>query len=138
MADADLDVLIRQIAKQQNRTLLAAAKTRRAHYMALAAKAKSPETRERYKQIAKDTLLQGTAAANRLQMSADNAADSYARSMRMAAEAFAAKAPAPSVEKTGKKKATKPLPKKTPPKKTLPKKSLPKKPAAKKSSSSNP
>ena len=117
MADADLDVLIRQIAKQQNRTLLAAAKTRRAHYMALAAKAKTPETRERYKQIAKDTLLQGTAAANRLQMSADNAADSYARSMRMAAEAFVAKAPsakappvkkapAPSGEKVGKKAKT--------------------------------
>jgi DNA polymerase III gamma/tau subunit len=117
MADADLDVLIRQIAKQQNKTLLAAAKTRRAHYVALAAKAKTPETRERFKQLAKDTLEQGTAAARRLQISADNAADSYARSMRMAAEAISAKAAsdkavsdkaqAASAEKAGKKKAPK-------------------------------
>jgi hypothetical protein len=37
-------------------------------------------------------MLQGEAAAKRLQISADNAADSYARSMRNAAEARAAKA----------------------------------------------
>ena len=36
-------------------------------------------------------MLQGTAAAKRLQISADNAADSYARSMRNAAEAQPAK-----------------------------------------------
>src|SRR5712671_2181904 len=49
------------------------------------------ETKERYKQIAKNTMLQGAAAANRLQISADNAADSYARSMRNAVEAHPAK-----------------------------------------------
>ena len=38
-------------------------------------------------------MEQGTAAARRLQMSADNAADSYARSMRLAAEAVPAKKP---------------------------------------------
>ncbi|WP_315834984.1 hypothetical protein [Bradyrhizobium prioriisuperbiae] len=141
MAEADLDVLIRQIAKQQNKTLLAAAKTRRAHYVALAAKAKNAETRERYKQLAKDTLEQGTAAARRLQISADNAADSYARSMRMAAEAISAKvaadkaaadkAQAASVENADKKKA--PKASKTPAKK--PKKALAKKASPKKSSS---
>jgi hypothetical protein len=87
MAEADLDVVIRQLAKQQNKGLMAAVKSRRNRYVSLAAKAKNKETRERYKQIAKNIMLQGTAAAKRLQISADNAADSYARSMRQAAEA---------------------------------------------------
>ena len=87
MADADLDVVIRHLAKQQNKALMAAAKSRRDRYLSLAAKAKDRETKERFKQIAKSTMLQGTAAAKRLQVSADNAADSYARSMRNAAEA---------------------------------------------------
>jgi hypothetical protein len=91
MADADLDVVIRQLAKQQNKDLMAAAKSRRDRYVGLAAKAKNKETRERYRQIAKEIMLQGAAAARRLQISADNAADSYARSMRNAAEADAVK-----------------------------------------------
>jgi hypothetical protein len=97
MADADLDVVIRHLAKQQNRALMAAAKSRRDRYLSLAAKAKDRETKERFKQIAKSTLLQGAAAAKRLQISADNAADSYARSMRNAAEAHPDKK---TVEKT--------------------------------------
>ena len=91
MAEADLDVVIRHLAKQQNKDLMAAAKSRRDRYNALAAKAKDKETREKYKQISKNTMAQGVAAARRLQTSADNAADSYARSMRNAAEAHAAK-----------------------------------------------
>ena len=91
MADADLDVVIRLLAKQQNKGLMAAAKGRRDRYLSLAAKAKDKEAKERYKQIAKNTMLQGAAAANRLQISADNAADSYARSMRNAVEAHPAK-----------------------------------------------
>jgi hypothetical protein len=87
MADADLDVVIRHLAKQQTKGLMAAAKSRRDRYVGLAAKAKNKEARDRYKQIAKNTLLHGAAAAKRLQMAADNAADSYARSMRNAAEA---------------------------------------------------
>jgi Pyruvate/2-oxoacid:ferredoxin oxidoreductase gamma subunit len=87
MAEADLDVVIRHLAKQQNKSLMAAAKSRRDRYINLAAKAKDRETKERYKQIAKNTMLQGAAAAKRLQISADNAADSYARSMRNSAEA---------------------------------------------------
>jgi hypothetical protein len=107
MADADLDVVIRLLAKQQNKGLLAAAKSRRDRYLGLAAKAKNKETKERYKQIAKNTMLQGTAAAKRLQVSADNAADSYARSMRNAAEAHPAKkAEAQPAKKTVKKTRT--------------------------------
>jgi hypothetical protein len=93
MADADLDIVIRQLAKQQNKGLMAAAKSRRDRYIGLAAKAKNKEAREKYRQIAKNTMLQGAAAAKRLQISADNAADSYARSMRQAAEAAPAKKP---------------------------------------------
>ena len=87
MAEADLDVVIRQLAKQQHKGLMAAAKSRRDRYIGLATKAKNKETREKYKLIARNTMLQGAAAAKRLQISADNAADSYARSMRIAAEA---------------------------------------------------
>jgi hypothetical protein len=115
MADADLDVVIRQLAKQQNKVLTAAAKGRRDRYVGLAAKAKDRETREKYKQIARTTMLQGAAAAKRLQISADNAADSYARSMRQAADASPPKAtPAKKAgkqqageEKVAKKKAAK-------------------------------
>ena len=102
MAEADLDVVIRQLAKQQNKALMAAAKSRRDRYAGLAAKAKNKETREKYKQIAKNTMLQGAAAAKRLQISADNAADSYARSMRQAAEAPPAQKPARTAAKKAK------------------------------------
>jgi hypothetical protein len=91
MADADLDIVIRQLAKQQNKGLMAAAKSRRDRYIGLAAKAKNKETRDKYRQIAKEIMLQGAAAARRLQISADNAADSYARSMRNAAEVHVVK-----------------------------------------------
>jgi hypothetical protein len=91
MADADLDAVIRQLAKQQNKLLMAAAKSRRDRYVGLAAKAKDKGAKEKYRQLARETLLQGAAAARRLQISADNAADSYARSMRNATEAQPAK-----------------------------------------------
>jgi hypothetical protein len=91
MADADLDVIIRQLAKQQHKSLMAAAKSRRDRYTSLAAKAKDKPTTDRYRQVAKDTMEQATFAAKRLQISADNAADSYARSMRNAAAVHAAK-----------------------------------------------
>lgn len=102
MADADLDVIIRQLAKQQHKNLMTAAKSRRDRYISLAAKAKDKPTTDRYKQIAKDTMEQATFAAKRLQISADNAADSYARSMRNAAAEHAAKK---TVEKKAAKKA---------------------------------
>jgi hypothetical protein len=86
MAEADLDVVIRSIAKQQNKSLMAAAKKRHGQYMARAAKAKDKDAKERYRQIAKSTMLHAAAAAKRLQNSADNAADSYARAVKKAAE----------------------------------------------------
>jgi hypothetical protein len=71
-----------------------AAKKRRDHFLALAAKAKDKAGRDRHRQAAKDTMLHGAAIARRLQMSAENAADSYARSMKRAVEeAKAAKPP---------------------------------------------
>ena len=100
MANADLDVVIRQLAKQQNRDIMAAAKSRREQLIGLAAKAKDSETKERYKQIARSTMLQGAAAAKRLQIAADNAADSYARSMRNAAEAATKKPVKKAAKKT--------------------------------------
>lgn len=94
MADADLDVVIRQLAKQQHKTLTAAVKKQRDRYTALAGKAKDVQGKQRYRQLAKEVADIGTAMVKRLQMSADNAAYSYARSIRQAVEASAAiKAP---------------------------------------------
>jgi hypothetical protein len=96
MAEADLDAVIRAIAKKQTKILMEAAKKRHGLYMARAAKAKDKETGQRYKQIAKDTRLHAAAAAKRLENSADNAADSYARAMKKAAEQEPAKKPVKS------------------------------------------
>ena len=94
MAEADLDVVIRQIAKQQSKGLMAAAKKRRDQYMARAAKAKDKEARDRLRLMAKSTMLHGAAAAKRLQNSAENTADSFARAIKNAAEQPPAKKPA--------------------------------------------
>jgi hypothetical protein len=105
MAEADLDLVIRQIAKTQNKSLMAAVKKRRDQIMARAAKAKDRETRDQFRLIAKSTMLLGTAAAKRLQNSAENTADSYARAIRNAAEeAAAAKAAAAKAAKKPAKK----------------------------------
>jgi hypothetical protein len=108
MADADLDVIIRQLAKQQHKALTAAVKKQRDRYASLVSKAKDAETKQRYRLLAKDALEIGTATVKRLQMSADNAAYSYARSIRQAVEASSAKKPGPA------KKADAGKPKKTP------------------------
>ncbi len=91
MADADLDVVIRRFVKQQHKSLMAAVKNSRTRYAALAARAKDAETKQRYKQLAKQTTEIGTATIKRLQISADNAADSYARSIRQVVESATAK-----------------------------------------------
>jgi hypothetical protein len=128
MAGADLDVVIRRVAKEQNKSLVTAVKERRDHYLQLAAKAKSRDAKDQYKQLAKDAMELGSAAAKRLQMSADNVADSYARAMRKAAEDAAAKPAAAAPAKPAKSekpvKAAKPAkaPKKAPAKKAKAKK----------------
>jgi hypothetical protein len=91
MAEADLDVVIRSIAKKQHKELMDAARKRHGRLMGLAAKAKDKATKARYKQTAKNTLLLAGAAARRLQVTAENAADSYARAMKKAAEEKPAK-----------------------------------------------
>jgi hypothetical protein len=107
MAEADLDAVIRQLAKQQNKSLMGAAKKRSAQYMAKAAKAKDRDAKARLKLLAKSTLEHGLAAAKRLQNSADNTADSYARAIKNAAEEIAAMKPAKQAEKKVAKKAKK-------------------------------
>ena len=86
MAEADLDAVIRSMARKQHKTLMAAAKKRHARLMGLAAKAKTKQSKDRFRQTAKTTLLMASAAARRLQITAENAADSYARSMKKAIE----------------------------------------------------
>ena len=86
MAETDLDAVIRGIGKAQHKALLAEAKKRHARLAGLAAKAKTKESKARFKQTAKDMMLLASAAARRLQITAENAADSYARSMKNALE----------------------------------------------------
>ena len=90
MAEADLDVVIRSTAKKQIKVLVDAAKKRHARLMGQAAKAKDKDAKEHCKQFAKKTLLLAAAAARRLEITAENAADSYARSVRKLAEEQAA------------------------------------------------
>ena len=104
MAEADLDVVIRQISKAQNKSLMAAVKKRRDQIMARAAKAKDKETRDQLRLIARSTMELGTAVARRLQNSAENAADSYARAIRNAVEEAAAAAASKAEKKPAKKK----------------------------------
>ena len=111
MAEADLDAVIRQLAKAQNKSLMGAARKRQALYLAKAAKAKDKEATARLKLMARSTMLHGLAAAKRLQNSADNTADSYARAIKNAAEEIAAMKPS---KKAAKKAETKPA-KKAPP-----------------------
>ena len=106
MAEADLDIVIRSIAKKQIKSLTDAAKKRHGRFMGMAAKAKDKESRNRYRHLAKTTQVLAAAAARRLQVTAENAADSYARSIKKA-EALPAAAPAkenPATKSANKKK----------------------------------
>jgi hypothetical protein len=105
MAEADLDTLIRSIAKKQIKALSSAAKGRHRRLTSMAAKAKDKDARARYKYLARSTLEHAAAAARRLQMSADNTADAYKRAMAKAAEEAQALKPArkAAVKKTTKK-----------------------------------
>ena len=107
MAEADLDAIIRQLAKAQTRSLMAAAKKRQGHYKAKAAAATDKEAKARFKLLAESAMLHGTAAAKRLQNSADNTADSYARAIKNAAEEIAAMKLAKKADTKPAKKAAK-------------------------------
>jgi hypothetical protein len=86
MAETDLHGVIRSIGKTQHKALMGEARKRHARLIGLAAKAKTKESRARYRQSAKDMMLLAGAAARRLQITAENAADSYARAMKNALE----------------------------------------------------
>ena len=116
MAEADLDGVIRSVAKKQVKMLVAAARKRHGRLMGQAAKARDKNAKVRLKDLAKSTLELAAAAARRLEITADNAADSYMRSMKRvleeqaadkAAQETAAKEAA-AKEKAAKEKAAKP------------------------------
>jgi nicotinic acid phosphoribosyltransferase len=86
MAEADLESVIRQTAKAQNKALMEAAKKRHSQLMAKAAGAKNKEAKARFKLMARSTMEHATATAKRLRNSAENAADSYARAIKKALE----------------------------------------------------
>jgi hypothetical protein len=104
MADADLDTLIRSIAKKQVKSLTSAAKARHGRLTGLAGKAKDKDAKARYKHLARSTLEHASAAARRLQISAENAADAYRRAMAKAAEEAQAMKPAKAAAKKAAKK----------------------------------
>jgi hypothetical protein len=86
MAEADLESVIRQTAKAQNKALMEAAKKRHGQLMAKAASAKDKEAKARFKLLARSTMEHATATAKRLRNSAENAADSYTRAIKKAME----------------------------------------------------
>jgi hypothetical protein len=100
MPDADLDTLIRSIARKEIKALASAAKARHGRLIGMVTKAKDKDAKARYRHLAKSTLEQAGAAARRLQMSAENTADAYKRGMAKAAEEA-------QVIKAAKKAATK-------------------------------
>jgi len=108
MAEADLDGVIRSVAKKQVKVLVDAAKKRHGRLMGRAAKARDKDARARFKDLAKNTLVFAAAAARRLEITADNAADSYMRSIKRVIEEQAAAEAA--TEKAAKEKATKAKP----------------------------
>jgi hypothetical protein len=97
MAEADLESVIRQTAKAQNKALMEAAKKRHGQLMAKAASAKDKEAKARFKLLARSTMEHATATAKRLRNSAENAADSFSRAMKKALE-VPAKKPAKTKE----------------------------------------
>jgi hypothetical protein len=104
------------VAKKQIKVLVAAARKRHGRLMGQAAKSKDKVAKARLKDLARNTLELAAAAARRLEITADNAADSYMRSMkRLLEEQVAAKAAqeAAAKEKAAKEKAAKAA-KKTP------------------------
>jgi hypothetical protein len=105
MAEADLDTLIRSVAKKQIKVLVDAAKKRHGRLMGQAAKAKDKDAKARYKDLARNTIELAAAAARRLEITADNAADSYMRSIRRIIEEQAAATP--TKEKSAPKAAQK-------------------------------
>jgi hypothetical protein len=126
MAEADLDGVIRSVAKKQIKVLVDAAKKRHGRLMGQAAKAKDKDAKARFKDLARNTLELAAAAARRLEITADNAADSYMRSIKRVIEdqavAKAASDKAAS-DKAAKEKAAKKAAKAKPAKKTAKKKS---------------
>ena len=123
MAEADLDVVIRSMAKKQVKALTDAAKKRQGRLMGMAGKAKDKDSRDHYRQLAKTTRELAAAAARRLEITAENTAESYARSIKRVAEELAA-------AKLAKEKAAKEAPAAKPAKKPVKKPAKPK-PAAK-------
>jgi pyridoxine/pyridoxamine 5'-phosphate oxidase len=105
MAEADLDAVIRGIGKKQHQALMAEARKRQVRLIGLAAKAKTKDAKARYKQAAKDMMLLAHAAARRLQITAENAADSYARAMKKALEDQAQKSAVEPAKSAAKNKA---------------------------------
>jgi hypothetical protein len=106
MAEADLDSLIRSIARREIKELTLAARARHGRLTGMAAKSKDKDSRARYRYLAKSTLEQAGVAARRLQMSAENTADAYRRAMSKAIEEAQAIKPAKkaSARKSARKK----------------------------------
>src|ERR1700748_1680074 len=109
MGEADLDIVIRSLAKKQIKTLTSAAKARHGRLMAMAAKAKDKDAKARHRHLAKATLLHAAGAARRLEIPAPNTAAAYKRAMAKAAEEAQAVKPAKkaAAKTSAKKKSAK-------------------------------
>jgi len=77
------------MAKKQVKALSDAARKRQRRLMGMAGKAKDKESRDRYRELAKTTRELAAAAARRLEITAENTAESYVRSIKKAAAELA-------------------------------------------------
>lgn len=103
MAEADLEIVIRSTAKKLHKAVMEEARKRQARLSGLAAKAKTSDAKARYRQTAREMMLLANAAARRLQITAENAADSYARGMKKALENIKAAEASPARKPVKKK-----------------------------------
>src|SRR5262249_8171366 len=102
---ADLDGVIRSVAKKQIKMLVAAARKRHGRLMGQAAKSKAGGAKARFRDRAKSTLEFAAASGRRPEVTVGNAAESYLRWMkRVLEEQAAAKA---AQEAAARDKATK-------------------------------
>jgi hypothetical protein len=106
---ADLDTLIRFMARKQIKRLTTAARQRHGRLIGMAARAKDKDTKARYKHLATSMLEHANAAARRLQITAENTADAYQRAMAKVTEEAQAMKPAKKAvaKKPAAKKAAK-------------------------------
>jgi hypothetical protein len=102
VAEADLDVVVRSLAKKQVKARTDAARKRHSRFMGMAGKAKDKQNKEHGRLLPEIPSRLRSAAARRPRTTAANRAYSYVRSIKKAAEEYPAAKSGKKVAKTKK------------------------------------